>query len=79
MHGCPVHRFQTPNAAALGAALRACHGETLARTGAADWQQVVEPFTRPEPGSTIEPNPAHQGTYVALLEEYRKLEEPHAG
>jgi len=79
VHGCPVQRFQTPNAAALGAALRACHGETLARAGSADWQQTVEPFTRPESGSTIEPDASHAGTYEALLEEYRQLEIRHLG
>ena len=77
VHGCPVHRFQTPNAAALGAALRACHGETLARTGSADWQETVEPFSRPEPGSTVEPDLRHRATYDALLEEYRELESRH--
>ncbi|MFH1572060.1 MAG: FGGY-family carbohydrate kinase [Gemmatimonadota bacterium] len=78
VHGCPVHRFQTTSAAALGAALRACHGDTLAQRGRAEWSALVEPFARPA-GATIQPNPAHRATYDARLEEYRQLEARHPG
>ena len=78
VHDCPVHRFQTTNSAALGAALRARHGHLLATTGTANWTEVVGPFTRPESGSTIEPDPSVKSVYDELERRYRDLERQHA-
>ena len=77
VHDCPVHRFQTTNSAALGAALRARHGHLLATEGRADWKEVVEPFTQPDAGSTIDPNPAVRSIYDELEREYVELEKRH--
>ena len=77
VHGCPVCRFQTPNAAALGAALRACHGFELAAGREPDWSEVVAPFTRSH-GETIAPDAAAHEVYTERVEAYRRLEQLHA-
>ena len=79
VHGCPVQRFQTANAAALGAALRAAHGHGRSAGTERSWDDVVAPFTQPEPDSTIAPNPAQRSLYDELLERYRALEAEHVG
>ena len=79
VHQCPAHRFQTANSAALGAALRAAHGDLNAGGSVAIWPDVVRPFTQPEPGSTVDPNPANRAVYKQLLEKYRQLEIRHTG
>ena len=59
VHNCPVHRFQTTNSAALGAALRAwhgCGGGGKSGEPMRGWAETVEPFTRPQ--ATIQPDPA---------------------
>ena len=78
VHGCPVHRFETANAAALGAALRAYHGHLKASGTPKPWKEVVAPFAKPLPGSTIQPNAAATEVYKTLIDEYRKLEKSHA-
>ena len=79
VHGCPVHRFETTGAAALGAALRAAHSHQHAAGGGPTWQDVVGPFTQPVPGSTIQPDAAAVPVYADLVPRYRALEEGHAG
>ena len=78
IHNCPVHRFQTTNSAALGAALRARHGH-LRMTGQerADWKEIVAPFTQPAAGSTITPDPAVRSIYDRLENAYAELEKRH--
>ncbi len=77
VHGCPAQCFETTNAAALGAALRACQAQQQA-AGGADWHQVVAPFTRPVAGSTIQPDPACRGLYDEALARYEAMENEHA-
>ena len=77
VHGCPVHRFETTNSAALGAALRAYHGHRQASAGRPAWKEIVAPFTRPLPGSTIHPDPAATAVYAGLLSRYQALETQH--
>jgi xylulokinase len=79
VHGCPVQPFQTTNAAALGAALRAAHGHAKANGGEPDWSDVVAPFTSPPASARVEPNPENRRLYDELLETYRKLEAQHRG
>ncbi len=78
IHNCPVHRFQTTNSAALGAALRARHGH-LRMTGQerAEWKEIVAPFTQPAAGSTITPDPAVRSIYDRLENAYAELETRH--
>jgi xylulokinase len=75
VHGCPVHRFETTNGAALGAALRASQGHRPDIS----WQEVVEPFTQPIAGSTVRPDPATADTYASLIQAYEALEKRHTG
>ena len=77
VHNCPVHRFETTNSAALGAALRAAHAAQCAAGTNSSWQEVVEPFTQPVTGSTIEPERATVAVYEKLIAEYEKLEREH--
>ena len=74
VHGCVVHRFQTTNSAALGAALRARHGYLVAAGEDSDWMEIVAPFTQPESGSTITPNREVRSVYDDLELAYRDLE-----
>ncbi|MEE3257669.1 MAG: FGGY family carbohydrate kinase [Candidatus Latescibacterota bacterium] len=75
VHNCPVHRFETTNSGALGAALRAAHAHQSA-TGTS-WQETVGPFTEPMTGSTIEPDPAAVATYSNMIGAYESLERTH--
>ena len=77
VHNCPVHRFETTNSAALGAALRAAHGHQLSTGNSVSWQENVEPFSQSVPGSTIEPEPAAVAVYETLVGAYEKLEKKH--
>ena len=79
VHGCPVQPFETTNAAALGAALRAAHGHALASGTPQGWSEVVAPFTAPPVATRVEPNPAHRRIYDELLSSYRALEARHSG
>lgn len=73
VHNCPVHRFETTNSAALGAALRASH----AHQHAPSWAAIVEPFAQPVAGSTIEPEPQAVAAYDELISGYAALEQAH--
>ena len=75
VHNCPVHRFETTNAAALGAALRAAHAHQSSH--APSWAEVVEPFAQPVAGSTIEPEPRAVAAYDGLVGQYAALEQAH--
>jgi xylulokinase len=79
VHGCPVHRFETMNSAALGAALRAWYSDGQERGEARSWKDVVAPFTRPVAGSTIDPDPAAVPMYGELTGRYEELEKSRAG
>jgi xylulokinase len=79
VHGCPVHRFETTNSAALGAALRANFSFNRQQGVRTEWTSVVDPFTRPVAGSTIQPRVDSRTVYGPLIESYRQLETSHAG
>lgn len=70
----PVYRQETANGAALGAALRAAHAWTLDTRGGADWEQIVAPFTRPDPASKVKPDPDAVALYEAKLKDYAAFE-----
>ncbi len=78
VHQCTVHRFETTNSAALGAALRACYGYELACGRGPEWPAVVGPFTRPVAGSEIRPRQETAGIYAAAMRHYAELENRHA-
>ena len=76
VHGCPVQRLGTTNAAALGAALMAAHGHARAAGEERSWEDVTAPFTAA--GAPVEPDLGNRGIYDGLLEGYRELERRHA-
>jgi len=69
VHNTPVYRQETANGAALGAALRAAQAFTHA-----GWDEIVAPFTKPLPGSKVEPDPAAAALYEQLLPRYAAFE-----
>ena len=73
VHGCPVHRFETTNAAALGAALSAFQGHRPDTR----WSEITERFCRPDDGSTIQPDTATRAIYEPLISSYGVLEREH--
>ena len=79
VHGAPVHRFRTTNSAALGAALRAAHGYFRQVGQERSWSEIVAPFSKPVPGSTLQPDASVRAVYDDLVEEYRRLENQHVG
>ncbi|MFW6457458.1 MAG: xylulokinase, partial [Planctomycetota bacterium] len=74
VHKCPVYRFETPNSAALGAALRAAQAELKQQGKDADWADVVGGFTQPVPGSRVEPDAEAGEVYADMIQQYAKLE-----
>ncbi len=79
VHNCPVHRFETTNSAALGAALRAAHSDQNRGDDGPSWEEVVGPFAQPVAGSTIEPNAEAVAVYEKLAPEYEALEKERMG
>ena len=75
VQGCPVHRFEVTNSAALGAALRAAHGYFLQTGEDVSWEAVTTKLAEPVPGSVIEPNTGTQAAYDALVEKYTVCEQ----
>jgi xylulokinase len=69
--GADVVRIAPPNAASLGAALRAYHADRQTSDRPLSWPDVVSGFTEPIPdaGATHQPD-AHR-TYEALLPRFR--------
>jgi xylulokinase len=65
--GAEVHRFESTDSAALGAAIRAYQGDT----GVA-WEDAIEGFVAPVVDSRVAPIPAH-------IEVYRRLRDVYAG
>ncbi|MFW6044259.1 MAG: xylulokinase [Planctomycetota bacterium] len=74
VHGCPVQRFESANSAALGAGLRAAHGFLQETGNPESWDDVVGGFTRPVPGSRIDPDPEAVEVYDAMVEKYAERE-----
>ena len=70
--GAEVVRIPSTNSAALGAALRALHGDTIAAGRKLPWDQVVSGFT--DANLRVRPNLATTDTYARLLTEYQRFE-----
>jgi xylulokinase len=77
VHDCEVQQFQTTNAAALGAALRAWHGHMTALGAPVSWSQTVSEFSRPLPGASMKPRAQAVTLYDERVEAYRDLEARH--
>lgn len=65
-----VVRIAPPNAASLGAALRAYHGERRAAGSEVAWTDVIAGFTEPAGAPALRPNPAHAAVYARLQRAY---------
>jgi xylulokinase len=66
-----VLQFDSPDSAALGAALRAFHADREAASDPLEWSDVVRGFAEPVASSRLTPVPAH-----ALV--YRQMRRAHA-
>jgi xylulokinase len=65
-----VVRIAPPNAASLGAALRAYHGERLAAGRPVSWDEAVADFTAPRRDEGAAPRPEAARQYADLLPRY---------
>jgi xylulokinase len=70
-----VYRFETPNSASLGAALRALYSFMQSQGEDISWKEAVEPFTRPVPGSEVEPDESVKRFYDIFRERFIQCEE----
>ncbi|HTL72835.1 MAG TPA: FGGY-family carbohydrate kinase, partial [bacterium] len=67
---CPVHRIEVSKSAALGAALQAAHGWMTETGKNPKWDKLVAPFTKPVPGSEIQPDKKAAKIYDQMVEKY---------
>jgi len=74
VQGCPVQRTETPNSAALGAAIRAAHGYLCHRGGESNWRGLVADFAAPLPGSTVRPDPDAAAIYDEFIKAFGDFE-----
>ena len=74
-----VVRIAPPNAASLGAALRAFHADRLAGGDPLPWHDVVAGFTAPIAGAGAKPRREAVEIYGRLISEYKRLEEQFGG
>ena len=72
--GADVYQLQVGNSAALGAALRAMHGDMAADGGAVSWDEVVRDFAEPVAHSRLSPDPARHAVYRELIDVYAACE-----
>jgi xylulokinase len=72
--GADVYQLPVGNSAALGAALRALHGDAAADGSAMPWEKVVEGFAEPVTRSRVSPDPSRHGVYADLLDVYAACE-----
>jgi xylulokinase len=70
-----VVRIAPPNAASLGAALRAFHADRLSDGQGLPWSEIVAGFTDPIADSGAQPRREATAAYVGLLPHFRQLVE----
>jgi xylulokinase len=71
--GAEIVRQEGTNAAALGAALRALHGDQLARGAPMGWDEVVAVFSDPSPEPPIRPRAELGKLYQRMAKEMEAL------
>jgi sugar (pentulose or hexulose) kinase len=71
--GADVYHSTVGNSAALGAALRAWHGDALASGTPLSWDQVVAGLEQP-PQTRIAPDAERHGLYRELIPIYEQCE-----
>ncbi len=72
--GADVYQVEVGNSAALGAALRAFHADSLADGRPLSWEEVVEGFVDPVASSRVVPDPARHAMYQDLIKVYAACE-----
>jgi sugar (pentulose or hexulose) kinase len=72
--GATVYPFEVGNSAALGAALRAAHGDLVARGEEADWNHVVRGLAEPVASARLEPDAPRHEFYLRLMRVYAACE-----
>lgn len=79
VHGADVLRFEVRNAAGLGAALRAYHGDLAADGPAPSWDDVLAGFVTPTGSERLAPNGGNTRRYEALMRAYTACEDHARG
>lgn len=72
--GADVYQLEVGNSAALGAALRAHHGDVTAQGGTIGWNEVIDGFVQPVASSRLEPRPDAHAVYSALMRRHAECE-----
>jgi xylulokinase len=72
--GATVYQLEVGNSAALGAALRAAHGDLAASGSPDDWEDVVHGFAEPLATTSLTPDTRRQGFYRELMRVYAACE-----
>jgi xylulokinase len=72
--GAEVYQLEVSNSAALGAALRAFHADSLADGRVLSWDEVIDEFVEPVAGSRVEPDPARHSMYQELMKVHAACE-----
>jgi len=74
VHGASVYQFEVGNSACLGAALRAYHGDTVARGRKVSWEDIIRGFAEPMAESRIDPVPSRVEMYAEMKKVYSACE-----
>jgi xylulokinase len=72
--GASVYPLEVGNSAALGAALRAAHGDLVARQARTSWDEVVRGFAEPMASARLEPDASRHDFYLKLMRVYAACE-----
>jgi len=75
VHDADVCQFEVTASAALGAALRAYHGERKAAGEEIPWSEVVKGFAEPDPAGLVRPRPEYRARYEELKKLYKACED----
>lgn len=79
VHNADVYQFEVSASAALGAALRACHGDLKAQGDEKPWPEITAAFTAPKADTRISPREDCRLLYDALADIYLQAEKHAAG
>jgi xylulokinase len=74
VHDADVYRLEVGESAALGAALRAYHGDAVDAGRAITWEEVVAGIAEPRPETVVRPDPRAVLVYHALKTAYSACE-----
>jgi xylulokinase len=72
--GASVYQLETGQSAALGAALRAFHADSVAEGDHMSWEDVIAGFVEPIPATRRQPDAARHAMYQALIQVYAACE-----